>query len=301
MREMKEVNEEAFKHLWKIPPRQKISKYVDTILPNIIKKLGKESQKINSWIVRHAGEVDYKVRHISLIEEKFVVNLSKHECSYRRWMLIGLPCCHALAFMKDQHLQVDYFVPDYYKKECYEAFYAPKIYPVNGESLWTKTGDVDLQPLPIKRQPGRPKKKWNKDAGEQVRNDTQLKRSKFGIKCSRCHKDGHNKSTRKLPTTTIITTPNVAAITTPPPTTAAKTTPTLNVVATSAPPLTVVATTPSPPTTAATPPPPPTTAATSIRPPTAAATSAQPPTPVVIAPSLSPTPVTATSSQPTPH
>ncbi|CAK8576571.1 unnamed protein product [Lathyrus sativus] len=56
--------------------RQKISKYVDTILPNITKKLEKESQRTNNWIVRCAGEIDYRVRHISLIEEKFVVNLS---------------------------------------------------------------------------------------------------------------------------------------------------------------------------------------------------------------------------------
>ncbi|CAK8543318.1 unnamed protein product [Lathyrus sativus] len=103
MREIKVVNEEAFKHLWKIPPRlwskfrfkngpkcdtlvnnmseafksvfvaarakpivtmleeiivylmqrwesnrQKVSKYVDTIRPNIRKKLEKESQRTNN-------------------------------------------------------------------------------------------------------------------------------------------------------------------------------------------------------------------------------------------------------------
>lgn len=40
---------------------------------------------------------------------------------------------------------------DCYKKECYEACYAPVIYPIKGESLWKKIDDVDLQPLPIKR------------------------------------------------------------------------------------------------------------------------------------------------------
>lgn len=73
------------------------------------------------------------------------------------------------------------------------------LYPVNGESLWTKTDVVDLHPPPIKRQSGKPKNKMNKLAGEQVINESQLKRVKFGIKCIRCHKDDHNKATCKLP------------------------------------------------------------------------------------------------------
>ncbi|CAK8535724.1 unnamed protein product [Lathyrus sativus] len=116
-------------------------------------------------------------------------------------MLTELRCCRVISCMKDQHLQVDDFVLDYYKKEYCETCYSPMIYPFNGESLWTKTNVVNLQPSPIKRMSGRPKKKKNKEVGEQVRNETQLKRENFGIKCSRCHKDGHNKATCKLPTT----------------------------------------------------------------------------------------------------
>lgn len=107
MCEMKSINEEAFKYMWKIPPRfwsksrfktsprcdtlvnnmseafnsvfvatrakpivtmikeirvylmqmwesniQKIAKFGDNILPNIKKKLKKESQRTNNWIVR---------------------------------------------------------------------------------------------------------------------------------------------------------------------------------------------------------------------------------------------------------
>ncbi|CAL5185864.1 unnamed protein product [Lathyrus oleraceus] len=127
-------------------------------------------------------------------------------------MLSGLPCCHAISCIKDQKLEIDEFVPDYYKKECYAACYAPVIYPVNGESLWTKIDVVDLQPSPIKRQPGRPKKKRIKEVGEQMRNESQLKREKFGIKYSRCHKDDHNKAICKLPTTSTQPTPTDALI-----------------------------------------------------------------------------------------
>ncbi|CAK8566902.1 unnamed protein product [Lathyrus sativus] len=111
----------------------------------------RESQKTNHWIVRRAGEYDYEVKHISLNGEKHAVNLSKKECSCRTWILTGMPCCHAMSYMKDQYLQIDDFVPDSYKKELYEVCYSSVIYPVNGEALWTKSNAVDLQPPPIKK------------------------------------------------------------------------------------------------------------------------------------------------------
>lgn len=104
-----------------------------------------------------------------------------------------------LSCMKDQYLPIDDFVLDYYKKELYEAYYSPVIYLVNGETLWSKYDVVDLQPQPINRQPGRPKKKRNRDVGEMVRDEIHLKMENHGIKCSRCQKEGHNKATCKLP------------------------------------------------------------------------------------------------------
>lgn len=46
---------------------------------------------------------------------------------------------------------------------------------VNGETLWHKIEYVNLQPPPIKRKPGSPKKKWIRDAAENMRDKTQLK------------------------------------------------------------------------------------------------------------------------------
>jgi hypothetical protein len=101
--------------------------------------------------------------------------------------------------MRDQNIDVDQYVPDYYRKEAYAACYSHMIYPTNGQNLWTKTEFVDLQPPPIKRQPGRPKKKRNREAGEMKKDDSQLKRARNGIRCGRCQEIGHNKSTCKLP------------------------------------------------------------------------------------------------------
>ncbi|KAI5389584.1 hypothetical protein KIW84_075030 [Lathyrus oleraceus] len=118
-----------------------------TVVQDIINMaLGFRVNETDVGTIRRACEYDYKVRHISLNGEKYAINPSKKECSYRMWMPTGLPCCHVISCMKDQHLQIDDF-----KKDLNEACYSPVIYPVNGEALWTKYDVVDLQPPPIKR------------------------------------------------------------------------------------------------------------------------------------------------------
>jgi hypothetical protein len=94
--------------------------------------------------------------------------------------------------MRDQNIDVDQYVPDCYRKDSYAACYSHMIYPTNGQNLWTKTEFVDLQPPPIKRQPGRPKKKRNREAGEMKKDNSQLKRARNGIRCGRCQEIGHN-------------------------------------------------------------------------------------------------------------
>ena len=91
--------------------------------------------------------------------DKFVVNLELKECSCRKWMLTGLPCTHAIACMQKNNLKVDDYVPAYFRKETYEACYRPLIYPTNGSGVWEVTTYNDLQPPPIRKQPGRPRKR----------------------------------------------------------------------------------------------------------------------------------------------
>jgi hypothetical protein len=150
-------------------------------------------------VIRHAGEEFYEVRHISCTGDKFSVSLGTKECSCRKWMLTGLPCRHAIACMRHMNIDPDQYVPNYFRRETYEACYHPIIYLTNGQNVWVKTAFTDLQPPPIKRQPGRPKKKRNKESHELKRDDSQMNRAFHGIVCNRCKLPGHNKSTCKLP------------------------------------------------------------------------------------------------------
>lgn len=101
--------------------------------------------------------------------------------------------------MKHKHYNIADYVPSIYKKEAYVDCYSSMIYPANGQNLWMKTEYTDLQPPAIKKQPGRPKKKRRLDASELLKEEGQMKRASYGIKCSRCKQSGHNKSRCPLP------------------------------------------------------------------------------------------------------
>ncbi|KAI5443205.1 hypothetical protein KIW84_012026 [Lathyrus oleraceus] len=140
------------------------------------------------------GEFDYEVRHISYNGEKYIVSLSTKESYCRGWTLIGFPCFHAISCMKAQQVEIENFMPNFNKRECYKEMCAPIIYPVNGETPWEKIEYVDLQPPPIKRKLGMPKKEMTRDALENIRDETQLKRANFRIKCSMFPHDGEQQS-----------------------------------------------------------------------------------------------------------
>ncbi|KAK2389968.1 hypothetical protein QL285_063521 [Trifolium repens] len=179
--------------------REGAAKLEGSVLPKIKKKLEKEIEYTNMWMARQSGEFFFEVRHIGLTGDKFLVNLATKECSCRKWMLTGIPCCHAIASILKKVQKPEDYVPNYYRKETYEACYAPLIYPVSGQSVWEKTQYTDLQPPPIRRQPGRPKKRRNREEGELCREPAMLKKKGMKQGCRRCGEPGHNKSTCKLP------------------------------------------------------------------------------------------------------
>jgi hypothetical protein len=103
--------------------------------------------------------------------DKYVVNLLDKVCDCRKWLLTGLPCCHAISCMKYKYNKIANYVPSIFKKEQYVACYSSIIFPINGQDLWMRTDCTGLQQPPVKRQPRRP----------------------------RCKQTGHNKSTCPLP------------------------------------------------------------------------------------------------------
>jgi len=154
---------------------------------------------LSVYVDRRCSEELFEVRPISQTGETISVSLGTNECSCRKWLLTGLPCVHAISAMRYMELDIYQFVPECYMREKYEACYRPILQPVNGKSLWERTSYTDLQPPPIKRQAGRPKKNGRKDPSELLKDEGKMKKAYYGTKCSRCSQTGHNKATCKLP------------------------------------------------------------------------------------------------------
>ena len=90
--------------------------------------------------------------------EKFVVNLEKMKCSYCKWMLTKIPCCHALCTMKFLNVDEVNFIPNWFHKATYADVYSPIVYLVNGQHVWETNEIPNVLPPPTKKMSGRLKK-----------------------------------------------------------------------------------------------------------------------------------------------
>ncbi|XP_014499203.1 uncharacterized protein LOC106760254 [Vigna radiata var. radiata] len=118
--------------------RTKVAAMEFTICPKINTKLMKESNLSKYWIPSWSGRKLFEVRHTVVITNKFTVDLESKECSCRKWMISGIPCCHAIAAMNYCNEDPKNFIPSCFTRTTYEATYAAMIYPVNGKLLWEK-------------------------------------------------------------------------------------------------------------------------------------------------------------------
>ncbi|XP_047177959.1 uncharacterized protein LOC124844983 [Vigna umbellata] len=222
MREIKDVNVEAFKHLIAIPPRfWSRSRFTptaacDTLVNNIseafnsvildarakpiitmmedirmylMKRWARNREKI-SW----SGLKLFEVRHTSNIGDKFVVDIDKVDCSCRKWSITGIPCCHALTAMTFLNINGEDYISHWFTKSTYEQTYFPMIYPVHGAHMWEMTSMPDVLPPPKRILPGRPKKKRRLEPWELKKDDTQLRQGGTRKRCGICRELGHKRN-----------------------------------------------------------------------------------------------------------
>ncbi|XP_014506444.1 uncharacterized protein LOC106766211 [Vigna radiata var. radiata] len=202
IRQIKDVNEDAFKHLISIAPRfWSRSRFsgrpsCDTIVNNI-------SEAFNSVIVDARGKPIitiwsglqvFEIRRTSNIAEKYVVDVDKRDCSCRKWLLTGIPCCHALTAVRFLNMNPEYFIPNWFRTTTYEETYNPIIFPVNGPELWQRTSYPDILPPPNRVLPGRPRKNKRLESWEQIRDDTQLGQAGIPKRCGICRQLGHRRT-----------------------------------------------------------------------------------------------------------
>ncbi|XP_020080199.1 uncharacterized protein LOC109703884 [Ananas comosus] len=166
-------------------------KYNGSICPKIIKKFEKLKEQSAVCWPQPAGSGKFQV---GSSHGQFVVDLIQKTCSCRRWDLTGLPCPHAISAMLHENLRPEDYVHDCYSIETYKKCYAHLIKPINGQDMWTKTGQEPIQPPDNKKRPGRPKMARKKSASE-LQTSNKLGRHGVRMTCTKCGEKGHNKAT----------------------------------------------------------------------------------------------------------
>ncbi|KAG5561557.1 hypothetical protein RHGRI_004563 [Rhododendron griersonianum] len=148
-------------------------------IKKLLIKVGREARhcKAEYYGGTEYGVMDNEVRHL--------VDLGRIDCVCRQREIYGIPCKHAMvAIMKDMK-NVEDFVHSYYSKEMYLRAHGSMIHPILDHSMWTIVLGDPLDPPPLRRSSGRPRKARKRTADEPAIGTSQSKRSQT-VKCMQC-------------------------------------------------------------------------------------------------------------------
>ncbi|WVZ23701.1 hypothetical protein V8G54_002245 [Vigna mungo] len=217
MRNIKAINDEAFKYLLSIPPRHwSRSRFTprsqcDTLVNNMSeafnsvlvdsgsKPIISMLEGIRVYIMKRwaANKTKMTQYHASICPK--VWNRFQKEFSLgrywlpRKWAITGIPCTHAITSMKFLNINAEDYITHWFRKSTYEETYNNIIYPINGQHIWEVTPYSDILPPKKKKMPGRPKKKRRLEDWELKKNDSELRKGGQRKKCGICKELGHNK------------------------------------------------------------------------------------------------------------
>ncbi|WOK97618.1 hypothetical protein Cni_G06326 [Canna indica] len=169
--------------------RELMLKNNDTICPSIRKKLEENKEETRYCHVTPVGNMKFKVQEL---DKSSVVNLMNMTCSCQKWDLCGIPCNHAISCINWLKDDPDKYVNDYYKRDTYLKTYDIMLQPLTEKDTWPEVDGPHVLPPPVKKMPGRPKKKRRRDMHEDE-TGTRLSRGGLVITCQICFQDGHNR------------------------------------------------------------------------------------------------------------
>jgi hypothetical protein len=195
--------------------RTKSESWVTKICPNVLKKL---NVYITQSVECHAicnGASNFEVMHF---DTRFTVNLEEKKCSCRYWQLSGLPCPHAISCILSKTNSLDEYIASCYSVESFKKTYEHRLQPIEDMTKWLVSDTVKLnayehclQPIEdmtnwtvfdrVKLNapdyvwmPGRPKIESRCNPTEPLKG-TKLSRVGTVIRCTKCKRTGHNRST----------------------------------------------------------------------------------------------------------
>ena len=137
---------------------------------------------IAGCLVVFNGDVGYEVGEGV---DKHTVFLDKHLCTCRSWELIGIPYAHAICALSHAKVNPFYVMSDWYHKDKFTATYKTPMQPVPG-TLFMKCAEYEaIEPPPVVKLVGRPRRKRVR-APEELRSTTKLSKKGTKQKCTKC-------------------------------------------------------------------------------------------------------------------
>ncbi|KAH6812957.1 hypothetical protein C2S51_021975 [Perilla frutescens var. frutescens] len=129
-------------------------------------------------------------------DDRHKVFLDRCICTCRLWELTGIPCSHAICAIKHAKQDPKAFISNWYHKLTYMASYEHVIEPMAGKLMGSYNGFEKVEPPPIVKSAGRPRKNKIRAVNENRRGNTSGVLGKKGVvmSCSICHGIGHNRA-----------------------------------------------------------------------------------------------------------
>lgn len=164
--------------------------WTGTVGPHVRKRLQKAQVKgRNSTTLLFAGGDEYEVLENGVSHH---LHLNAHTCTCMEWQISGIPCRHAATALTHKRANLEDYCDMYFHKDYYLKAHGGIIHPVPDQTRWINVGGDTVEPPPLKRLPGRPRKSRRRDVDEPEAGTSQSRRSQT-VKCSICLEFGHNK------------------------------------------------------------------------------------------------------------
>ncbi|KAK2663987.1 hypothetical protein Ddye_002561 [Dipteronia dyeriana] len=155
-----------------------------------------ERLKLESSICHpeYSRNFHYHVRGLG--DDQHIVEIDNKTCACNRWQLNEIPCIHGISTFLSSNCDPFDYIHNKYKKENFINDYTPEIYGINRPMIWLKTNDKPLECPLFKKQRGMLKKARNLQSDKvRVKGKTVLMRNYVMVRCNKCKREGHNKST----------------------------------------------------------------------------------------------------------
>ncbi|KAF7145405.1 hypothetical protein RHSIM_Rhsim04G0059700 [Rhododendron simsii] len=162
----------------------KASTWVGLVGPHVKKRLAKAQRQSRQCTLLFCGGDEYEI-----IEDgrTYELNMSTKACSCREWQIAGIPCRHAVAALTHKRANIEEGCDQSFMIDAYLKTHGGMIHPVRDQRMWEPIQGHQLDPPPLRRMPGRPRKNRRREADEEPAGTSQTK--------SICNEFGHNKRT----------------------------------------------------------------------------------------------------------